>query len=884
MVLAGAVATLERFDLFISYSRKDSPFVRELDARLQELKRKTWVDWDSVRPGSEFPPKIRAGIEGAANFIFVISPDSVSSGWCQLELAHAVENHKRLISILYRPVDPMLLPEAIRTLQWIDFRDAVWDSALNTLSTVIDTDRRWLDRHTRILVRAVEWQAVSSDSLLLRGEELQEAVQWLGDAIGIKDPRPSPLQLAYIQASQVAQEDERRRWQQLSQKYLAGRLAAESKLMREESPRLLARSVLLAIESLRRFPSIEAHAALTQALSLLPRPIRRPPHDVTVQAIAFGPKGSWLASADRNGRIKLTNLEGLATSEAFAHKGCVRAMSFSPDERFLAAASIDGTASVWDLASSKLHFVVDHDEAVDTVEFATEGTLLLTATGYSGHPGVTKIWDIEQRQQVAVIKHASISRFGLGGHIMATSEATRLVLRNPRAGTITIELPHDHVVTAFDVCQRRPILAVVTFDGKLWLWQQAEQDRVARDQVAMAISPIGPVALSPDGSKVAALRADSQIRVWDVASLTEVARIGYEGSVIFCQLAFDPSGRQVAALSGEGSSIAVWDIETGRLVGCIEQNQATAMCFSPNGELLATASQDNAAWIWARPDPSAWNWSVVIGPSRSVRFSPDGSCLAWTGKRVTENGRIVGDLLTLWESATGRQLGSFSDVTLIENVAFSPDGRLVATTSPEGPIHVFESMTGTEKPEMISEAQQWFDSPVSIDGYPQAEVSPDGSLFADPVNPNPGVERVPHIVEVRTSADGYALKNELRFDGPPTSLAWSPDSQTLASGHVDGVVRVWDVATGREIARVKFHIDVVKALAFSPGGEWLASAGYDGKLVVWRPRTEDLMTEACSRLTRNLTLEEWQQYLGEEKYEETCPYLFATRQQHGPIA
>jgi len=156
MTQAGTVTTLERFDVFVSYSRKDGVFVRKLAERLQDLKRKTWVDWDAMRPGSQFPPRIRAGIEGAANFIFVISPDSVASEWCQLELAHAVENNKRLISILSRPVDQTLLPEAIRLIGWIDFQDALFDSALNTLIGVIDTDQQWLDRHTRILVRAVE--------------------------------------------------------------------------------------------------------------------------------------------------------------------------------------------------------------------------------------------------------------------------------------------------------------------------------------------------------------------------------------------------------------------------------------------------------------------------------------------------------------------------------------------------------------------------------------------------------------------------------------------------------------------------------------------------------------------------------------------------------
>ena len=119
-------------------------------------------------------------------------------------------------------------------------------------------------------------------------------------------------------------------------------------------------------------------------------------------------------------------------------------------------------------------------------------------------------------------------------------------------------------------------------------------------------------------------------------------------------------------------------------------------------------------------------------------------------------------------------------------------------------------------------------------------------------------------------APGSPIKVELRCHGPSTSLAWSPDSTVLASGHVDGMVRLWEIATGREIARLKHHIDVVSALAFSPSGDSLISAGYDGSAVAWRARPADLIAEACARLTRNLTRDEWQLYLGDEEHRPTC--------------
>jgi len=409
--------------VFICHSRKDKDFVGELKEALEKHSYDVWVDVENILPTEDWLASVYSGIEKADAFVYVISSDSIRSEDCQRELDHAVEHNKRLVPIMHRSVDDKEVPKRLGVPEWIFFRDSDdFDRSLQTLTKALDTDLEWVHEHTRLLTRAIEWDGNRrDDSFVLRGSDLRTAEEWQVRAED-KEPRLTRLQNEYILASRKA---ERRRqrlirggitsalvvaiilsliafWQRseaLDQANiaLARQLAAQSELIRDERAYLLPRSVLLAVESMKRYPSLEADQALRGGLALLPLHVSTLAHQGPVYEVDFSPDGKYLATAGYdNARV----WEAQTGKEVFArmtHKNGVNGVAFSPDGKYLATASNDNTARVWEAQTGKEVARMAHENGVNAVAFSPDGKYLATASG----DNTARVWEAQTGKEVA---------------------------------------------------------------------------------------------------------------------------------------------------------------------------------------------------------------------------------------------------------------------------------------------------------------------------------------------------------------------------------------------------------------------------------------------------------------------------------------------------
>ncbi len=191
--------------VFFIHHIDDYDFSHRLNETLLVQGKSAWLSPDGSAGETDRLDDTHLLIDNAETVLFILSPSAVRCQACLDQLAYARSQQKRILPVIYRAVVKSTLPEGIESLPWSDFRRHDGDFLVNfgELFRTLESDPHHVRSHTRLLVKAAEWDAAQRDeSFLLRGNDLAESVRWLEQAQD-KTPSVTALQKAYIQASQA---------------------------------------------------------------------------------------------------------------------------------------------------------------------------------------------------------------------------------------------------------------------------------------------------------------------------------------------------------------------------------------------------------------------------------------------------------------------------------------------------------------------------------------------------------------------------------------------------------------------------------------------------------------------------------------------------------
>jgi WD40 repeat protein len=864
-------------DVFVSYSRRDDEFVGRLVESISARGKEVWLDTEGIADADVFPEAIKRAIEGSDAFVFVITPSSVGSTFCDTEVEYARELQKRIVPVLrVRVPDSDLHPE-IRDRNWVPFtEDANYDAGLTRLLGALDTDLEAVKAHTRWLVKALEWDAERRDkSFLLRGAELKAAEGWLASRPEDAEPAPTSLQREYLLASREA--SARR------QRAMLGGTAAVAAVSigllifalisraQAVSERVSARAQALAAESQAQLPNdpeisliLGVHAVREQA---------------TPQTM-FALRAALDASPLERGLSPIPNPEGCGQDG-------LPSAALRPGGREIAESGCMGVVQILDAGTARVLTSENIGDPVISMDYSPSGSSLALATAGG-------VYLLSRRTGPVLVSSTSAAgepswvTFSPNGRTLATDSASGLTI-----GSL----------------------------GKLHL--QAGVGLSPERIKAEVGAPLGgTMAFSPDGHRLYVGGQDSSVHVYDAATGRQIRRIlaPQHGSSWSEVVAVSPNGRQLAVgyptQSNANGAVSIYSTRTWRresTLMTLPEVEISALAFSPDGDRVAIGAEDGIAGVWSVP--TRQELVAYKGPTAaidSIQFTPDGNSVLtasadgivrlWRAIGIEQSfqtmplaaapqqiaftaGRIEavasGQPAVFSSPVAGGQTARKTTFPHVQTVVLSANGRLALGfggtaasfgATPVGPLTIWDTRSGrllrrlpaqtlpSGSPEPVTFS--WNDARVALaEGAGRTmsggeilsvatgrTVQLQSAGVACGAGSTPGSFAFSRDDRRVAGADfcGYAdvwdarngrLLRQVDEGGEVSGVDLSPDGSRLLVSSWDSRATIWNVATGRRLVSLIGDTQGLLGAAFSPDGSLVATSSLDDTVRIWNAHT-----------------------------------------------
>lgn len=713
------------------------------------------------------------------------------------------------------------------------------------------------------------------------------------------------------------------------QSAIACELASQSDGLREQYPLELERSTLLAVEAIRRDRRLETDAALRASLDLLQKPTFVLELSQPARVLRFSHNGRWLLMGSKSGKLTLVDIKAgtLQYEWPTFFDGGIMTVDFSPDDRHIAVGTSKGRVQVFDVKSHSevTHFI--HRASVNVVTFSPNGHRL--ASGSDDHS--VRIFDFDNAnghpiQMIHKDKVTALAFSPEGEDILSASadgcaivfeEATGIKIAEPPCkqtinavafgkdvfatasndhsvrvfGRFTkgepLQLIHQDVVKSISFNSDGRYLVTGSTDGSARVYRSGNGEELARLNHK---SSVNAVTFSPNGLLIATASSDYTARIFEWQTKRELARFLLNSPVN--AISFHPDGKSLAVAASDDPLRMYPVTDKHEILRLVPEASVLSVDLSPNFDLLTIGSDDNRIWTYGPSATKSWN-KLTNGPPLAVAFSADGSLVA-SGDDVS---------VRIFNSNSGKLLKQATHDNSVQALAFSGNGKWVATASvgqQESYAHILNStIAGKDIFEPIKHDSDITSMALNMNGdlIATGSIDTEVRIFLLPSEkqlPIPAILHDNAVTAVTFSKDGKLLatgstdrtakvvdvntgKNFIfRHPSEVASVTFSHDSHWLATGATDGFVRIFDLQTGRQVAQINNYLRGIRVVRFSEDDRFIATVALGPELVSVRRymvTPEQMTDDACSRLSRNLTREEWSQYIPDEPQQKTCKEL-----------
>jgi eukaryotic-like serine/threonine-protein kinase len=560
-------------------------------------------------------------------------------------------------------------------------------------------------------------------------------------------------------------------------------------------------------------------------------------HDGRINHVAFDSEGRRIISASSDNTARIWDaVTGNPLTGPLKHGNKVVDARISPDGRRAASISADNTIRIWDTASgAQLHRGTAYSRFVFEINFSPDGNRLVAASW-----GKAMVIDPETGSEVLPplthLQGITSASFNSDGNWIVTSSEDQTVrvwdARTRRE--ITTPLTHPHSVSQAKFSPDGKWVITACDDGAARIWN------INTSEQAMPLlrqgSAVTKACFSPDGSYALTAGIDGSVRLWDLTTLGTDSFVFRHRDMVR-NIGFSKDGAWLFT-AGDDKTLQVWETAKGKAAGHPLKHNAKILdaTFSADASMVLTASQDGSIRIWDRLSgdlriPPLLETGIVV----SARFNLAETKLVSVSGAKTIAKTASRDLtiskspvcVRTWNALSGEPVTA--SITLeqsIDPIALSWDTLTIATACEDKYCRIWDTATGAAVMTL----------PATNGSPSHLRFSPDGKLLACSCTKNESSEVL--IWDVST---GRQVCPPILLSRSVLALAFSPNSERIATAGSDGSARIWNAFTGQPVTPPLMHRWTVFAVQFSADGRRIVTGSGDHTARVWDSETGELI-------------------------------------------